>query len=175
MAPKKETEKPWVGVNTGCFSNWWLLLGERKLVPKKLKELFFFQYMLYSLKAHAHYFTVFIYLETWRGTKLSIFTHFTFTNLPWCSQSMNSLMNSLIYVYSLQIPSWSQTWSHFFVLLLPPQKNFCITPWWVFNFDLGVSTKKGRVSTPGKSGNLLEDPEKFWKKSGKKIFIHANF
>ena len=41
MAPKKEVEKPWVGANTGCFSNWRLLLGERKLVPKKLKELFF--------------------------------------------------------------------------------------------------------------------------------------
>ena len=125
-------------------------------------------YILKALKAHAHYFTVFIYLETWRGAKLGIFTHFTFTNLPWCSQSMNSL----IYVYSIQIPSWSQTWSHFFVLLAP--KNvFCITPWWVFLFDLGISTNKGRVSTPGKSGNLLQDQEKsgkfdiFWKKSGK--------
>ena len=52
-------------------------------------------------------------------------------------------------------------------------KNFCITPWWVFVFDLGISTSKDRVSTPGKSGNLLEDQEKsgkfdiFWKKSGK--------
>ena len=63
-------------------------------------------------------------------------------------------------------------WSHFFGL--PPSKNiFCITPWWVFVFDLGISTKKGKISTSGKSGNLLEDQEKsgkfdvFWKKSGK--------
>ena len=124
--------------------------------------------MLYSLKAHAHYFTVFIYLETWRGTKLGIFTPFIFTNLSWCSQSINSL----IYVYSIQMTSWSKTWSHFFVLPLP-KKSFCITPWWVFVFDLGISTNKGRVSTPGKSGNLLEDQEKsgkfdiFLKKSGK--------
>ena len=123
--------------------------------------------MLYPLKAHAHYFTVFIYLETWRGAKLGIFTHFTFTNLPWCSQSMNSL----IYVYSMQIPSWWQTWSHFFVL--PPHKNFfCIIPWWVFIFDFGISTNKGRLSTPGRLGNLLDDQEEswkfdiFWKKSG---------
>ena len=43
----------------------------------------------------------FIYLPTWRAGKLGIFTHFTFTNLLWCSKSMNSL----IYVYSIQIPS----------------------------------------------------------------------
>ena len=30
----------------------------------------------------------------------------------------------------------------------------CITPWWDFVFDLGVSSNKGKVSTPGKSGNL---------------------
>ena len=88
--------------------------------------------------------------------------------------SMNSQsMNSLIYVYCIQIPSWSESWSHFFVL--PPPKNiFCITPWWVFIFGLGTSTNKRRVSTrSGKSGNLLENQEKsgkfdlFWKKSGK--------
>ena len=123
--------------------------------------------MLYPLKAHEHYFTVLIYLETWRGAKTGVFTHFTFTNLPWCSQ----IMNSLIYVYSILIPSWWQTWSHFFVLR-PLKKNFCITPWWVFIFDFGVSTNKGRVSTPGRLGNLLEDQEEswkfdiFWKKSG---------
>ena len=104
VAPKKEVGKPGVGPNT----SWWPLLGATKLAPKKLKTTFF-QYIWYSLKAHAHYFTVFIYLKTWRGTKLGIFTHFTFTNVPWCSQSMNSL----IYVYSIQIPSWSLTWSHF--------------------------------------------------------------
>ena len=74
-----------------------------------------------------HIKTVFIYLKIWRRDKLGIFTHFTFTNLPRSSQSMNSL----VYVYSTQIPSWSHSWSHFFVLL-PPKKIFCITPWWVF-------------------------------------------
>ena len=66
--------------------------------PKKLKTIFF-QDKLYYLKAH-----VFIYLETWRAVKLGIFTHFTFTNLPGCSQSMNLL----IHVCSIQIPSCFQ-------------------------------------------------------------------
>ena len=34
------------------------------------------------------------------------------------------------------------------------KKSFFITPWWVFVFDLGIFSNKGRVSTPGKSGNL---------------------
>ena len=97
--------------------------GCKEIGAQKIKKAIFFQYMLYSLKAHAHCFTVFINLETWRGAKIGIFTHFIFTNLPWCIQSMNSL----IYVYSLQIPSWSQTWSHFFVLL-PPKKKFLYYP-----------------------------------------------
>ena len=95
--------------------------------------------------------------------------------LPWCSQSMKSL----IYVYSIQIPSWSKTWSHFFIL--PPHKKvFCLPSWWVFVFDLGISTNKDRVSTQGKSENLLEDQERsgkfdiLWKKSvkskGRKVF-----
>ena len=44
-----------------------------------------------------------------------------FTNLPWCSQSINSL----IYVYILYtdpwllfMSAWSQSWSHFFILTL---------------------------------------------------------
>ena len=41
-----------------------------------------------------------MYLEPW-AAKLGIFIHFMFTNLPQCSQSINSL----IYVYSIQIPS----------------------------------------------------------------------
>ena len=76
-----------------------------------------------------------MYLATWTAAKLGIFTLFTFTNLSRCSQSINSL----IHVYSLQIPSC-------FLWLLdpsrgrfsscyrpspppPPQKiKFCITP-----------------------------------------------
>ena len=135
-----------------------------------------------------HIKTVFIYLKIWRRDKLGIFTHFTFTNLPRSSQSMNSL----VYVYSTQIPSWSHSWSHFFVLLPPkkfsvlPPDGFFVLPPDGFVFDLGISTNKGRVSTrSGKSRNLLKDQEnsgkfdiflkKVREKSGKKIFIHANF
>ena len=90
--PKIQKQPP--GPNTGCFSRRWPLLGARKSAV-------FFQDMLYSLKAHAHYFTVLIYLVTWRAAKLGIFTHFTFTNLLRCSQSIISL----IYVYYIQISS----------------------------------------------------------------------
>ena len=89
------------GPNTGCFSGVLLLFGARKFVPKKLK-FFFSQDKFYFLKAHAHYYTVLIYLATWRAAKLGIYTHFTFTILPWCSQSINSI----VYVYSIKIPSW---------------------------------------------------------------------
>ena len=77
------------GPNTGCFSPRRALLGARTLAPKKT---FFFQDKLYSLKSHAYYFNVFRYLATWRADKLGIFTHFTFTNLPRCSQNMNLLI-----------------------------------------------------------------------------------
>ena len=75
--------------------------GSDKIDTQKIKNNFFCQDKFYSLKAHAHYFTVFIYLATWRAPTLGIFTYSIFTNLPWCSQSMNSL----IYIYSIQIPS----------------------------------------------------------------------
>ena len=45
--------------------------------------------------AHVHYFTVSIYLAIRRAAKLGIFTHFMFTNLPRCSQSMKSLIYRL--------------------------------------------------------------------------------
>ena len=85
------------GPNTGCFSRRWPLLGVTKLASKNLKN-DFFRDKLYSLKVHAHYFTVLIYLAVWRAAKLGIFTHF---NSPRCSQSIDSQ----IYVYSIQIPS----------------------------------------------------------------------
>ena len=82
------------GPNTGCFSCWWPLLGLTKSAPRSLKTIFF-QNMFYSLKAHAHYFTIIICLAPWRADKLGICTHFTSINLPQCSQSIKSLM----YVY----------------------------------------------------------------------------
>ena len=95
--------------------------------PKKLKNNFF-QDKFYSLKAHAHYFTVLIYLATWRTAKLGIFTYFRSINLPRRKQSINSLM--YVYYTDLQLifmSSWSQSWSHFFVLP-PPKKNSVLSP-----------------------------------------------
>ena len=114
------------GLSTGCFPRRWTLLSARKLVPKKLKNIF--SKIRYS-HAHAHYFIVFIYLATWRAAKLDIFTHFFFTNLPWCSQSMNSLI-CILYTdpQLLFMSAWSQSWSHFFVLP-PPKIILCIIPW----------------------------------------------
>ena len=99
--------------------------------PKNYKAIFFFQNNFYSLKAHAYYFTVIIYLAPCRAAKLDIFTHFMFTNIGIrCGQSTNSL----IYVYSIQVPScflWMLdhtrdcTSSYYHP---PPQKKFCITP-----------------------------------------------
>ena len=71
---------------------------------------------------------------TWQLAELLVvFTHFMFTNLPQCNQSINSL----IYVYSSQIPScflWVphhiRDHSSSYYCRLPP-KNFCITPWLV--------------------------------------------
>ena len=76
--------------------------GHKKIGTWKIKKLFC-QDKFYSLKAYAHYFTILVYLAPWRAVKLGFFFffHFIFTNLPWCSQSINSLM----YVYSIQIPS----------------------------------------------------------------------
>ena len=56
--------KLWAAPNTGCFSSWWSF-WVREIGAQKMKTQFFFRYILYSLKSHAHYFTVFIYLETW--------------------------------------------------------------------------------------------------------------
>ena len=61
------------------------IFSARKLVPKNYKTIFF-QDKFYSLKPHAHYFIVFLYLATWRAAKFGIFTHFTFTNLHRCSK-----------------------------------------------------------------------------------------
>ena len=114
------------GPSTGCFPRRWTLLSARKLVSKKLKNIF--SKMRYS-HAHAHYFIVFIYLATWRAAKLGIFTHFFFKNLPWCSQSMNSLICILCTDPQLLFMSaWSQSLSHFFVLP-PPKIILCITRW----------------------------------------------
>ena len=91
--------------------------GSNKIDAQKIKKQFFSKF--YSLTAHAHYFTVLTHLATWRATKLDIFTHFTSINLSQCSQSINSLMD--VYYTDPQLlfmSTWSQLWSHFFVLPL---------------------------------------------------------
>ena len=75
--------------------------GCEKICTQITKKHFLFQDKLYSLKAHAHYFTALIHLATLRAVKLGIFTHFKFTNLSRCRQSINSL----ICLYSIQISS----------------------------------------------------------------------
>ena len=116
------------GPNTGYFSLWWLLLDERKSALKKLKNNIF-QEKFYSLKAYAHYFTVLVYLATWRAAKLGIFTCFTFRNLSQCRQNISSLIYILLTDPQLLfMSSWSQSWSHF-IVTLPCKKMFCITPW----------------------------------------------
>ena len=66
----------------------------------KIKKNFFFQDKFYSSKAHAQYFTVLIYLATWRAAILGIFTHFTSINLPQCTQSINSPMYVYLQIFS---------------------------------------------------------------------------
>ena len=144
----------WIGPNTGCFSSWWPLLGTTKLVPKKLKNNFF--PIFYSLKAHAHYFTIFMYLETWRGAKLCIFIHFTFTNIPWCNQNMNSL----IYVYILYTDPQLITDMITLLRTTGTQKSFLYYPlmglrFWPWNFH---QQRQGFHSREERE--LLEDQEK---------------
>ena len=88
----------------GCFSCRWLLLVTRKLACKKLQNfkkliIFFSQDTLYSLKAHAHYFTAVIHLATWR-------------NIFMLNADPQLLFMS----------AWSQSWLLFFILPPPPQK-----------------------------------------------------
>ena len=68
---------------------------------------------------------------TWQLAELLVvFTHFMFTNLPQCNQSINSL----IYVYSPQIPSCFYECLITFVITVlrttaaPPQKKFLYYP-----------------------------------------------
>ena len=83
------------------FSHQWLLLARENQHPKII--IIFSLDKFYSLKAHANYFTILIYFGAWKAAKLGIFfIHFTFINLPWCNQSINSL----IYVYILYTDPW---------------------------------------------------------------------
>ena len=114
----------WLPVLIQAVFSQWPLLGTRKLAPKKYKNNFF-QDKFDSLKAHAHYFTVLLYLATWRASKRGIFTHFTLKNLPRCSQSIISLLCILYTDPQLVFMSaWSKLWLHYFVL--PPPKKTLI-------------------------------------------------
>ena len=127
--------------NTGClFLMSLTAFGWEKISTQKIR-IFFPKF--YSLKAHAHYFTLFIYLPSWRAAKLDIFTHLTFTNLPRYSQNMNSW----IYVYPIQIPScflWVLDHSRYHTSSYyhHPKKFFCVTPWYCIFVSFEISTKK---------------------------------
>ena len=115
------------GPNTSCFLRWWPLLGTRKLAPKKSNNNFFPSCILCKGSCHVHYFTVLIYLKTWRAAKLGILTHFMFTNLPRWSQRISSLKC----VYSRQIPScflWVLDHHSRDQISSDFRKIFCITP-----------------------------------------------
>ena len=61
-----------------------------KIDTQKVKH--FFQHNLYSWKAHAHYVTVLIYLETWRAAKLVfilILHPYAYTDVAKASQLTN--------------------------------------------------------------------------------------
>ena len=102
--------------NTGCFSCWWMVLGVRKSVPKKLKTIFF-QNKFY-LKAHTHYFTVLILLAT-RGAAnlgilLSLFFFFFFcklTQLLFTSTYHSRDCNSLYYQYPKKFSVLPSEWT----------------------------------------------------------------
>ena len=72
---------PLLPVLTQAVFNVGTAFGRDKIGAQKIKKTIFFQDKFYSVKAHAHYFTVLIYLVTWRAAKLGIFTHFTSINL----------------------------------------------------------------------------------------------
>ena len=110
---------PLPGHNTDCFSCQWPLLDVTKSAPKNLKAIFF-QDKFYS-KAHPGYFTILIYLATWRAAERGVFTHFSFVNLPQCSQSINSLM----YVYYTD-PQLLFFHDHTSLYYRHLKKSFCI-------------------------------------------------
>ena len=127
-------------------------------------------------KAHAHYFTVFICLATWRAAKLGICTHFTSTNLPQCSQSVTSLM----YVYYTDPHLFYQclilvviTSSCYLYHPPTPQKNYYLDVWYIYRvFQIvvrgggGVSTQWGGIRNFTEGGRIFFtgcwQPEEEW-------------
>ena len=107
--------------------------------PKKLKTGAFLRYIskLYSLKVHAQYFTVLIYITTRIAGKLGIFTHFTSTNF----HQLSKASSRSLYIYrplAVFFRTWSKSWSY--LILQPSKKICCISPCIVFkNHDLKCS------------------------------------
>ena len=89
--------------------------------PKKLKKHFFHD-MFHSWKAHAHCFTVLIYLATWITGKLGIFTHYTSISLP---QTKHQLTN--VYILYRSPAAFHEGLITVMIALLCTKK-FCITP-----------------------------------------------
>ena len=142
--------------------HFWMLENQH---PKKTTTIF--PIKLYSLIAHAHYFTIFIYLATWRAAKLGIFTHFMFTNLPQCSQSINSL----IYVYSIQILScflWvlDHSCDHYSSYYCCPKKISVLAPLMYGSWDIRHNNRQSFLLIWDIFCPLTSyQPKKFWKKS----------
>ena len=89
--------------------------------PKKLKNNFSPKEILFFKGSYTLLF-ILTYIVPWRAAELCVFIHFTFTNLPWCSQMYTLYRSQLLFM-----SAWSQSWSHFFVLP-PPKKNILYNP-----------------------------------------------
>ena len=105
--------------------------GCEKLAPKKfLKSLF--QHKLYSLRTHAHLFTVLIYLANWELLNM-VFLLILRSQI--ISIKPNIQLSNICILYTdsqlLFMSVWSQSWLHFFILM-PSKKNFCISPLFLY-------------------------------------------
>ena len=105
-----------------------------------------------------------IYLETWRGAKLGIFTHFIFTNFPRCSQY--ELTNICILYTDPQLITLLRSTA--------AQKKFLYYPviglrFWTLNFhQQGQGFHSVReVREFARGSEKVRKFEIFWRKSGK--------
>ena len=114
------------GPNTGCLSRLLTTFWRDEIGAQKMKKQLFSK--ISSILLFLLYSVVCNYLATWRAAKLGIFTNFTSTKLPWCSQST---LCTLSRSPAASLSTWSQSWV---AVLQLPKKDFCITllvrSWW---------------------------------------------
>ena len=105
-----------------------------------------------------------LYLATWRAAKLGIFTHFTFTNLRRCSQSISlqiyALYRSLAAFYECLITllCTSATQKNCLYYPLPGQKT-CESLKAITRYSL-CSTRN--VKNPNNLTIFIPDTQKYW-------------